>query len=237
MTETSSPLNEYGPACKLSGTICNLKVTRDSASFFFTRDDQMQMGGVAIAAAIAGLGGPAIASASNASAVDEEADYLEFDLNGQSVKGWVWRNPPFKNGDVVDVAAQFVGDHCAVGHGQRRLLDHHHVVRLAHTRLDGRPIETATIKRTQVDDLGVHAEFLTSDGVAYVVFRPVGAEHRVVAQELRDVALHGIGLGVLRERLGRRPHLDHDAGGACARAADRDVRPGRSQHTRPARSG
>ena len=84
MTESSSPFNEYGPACKLTGTIFNLKVTRDSASFFFTRDDQMQMGVVAIAAAIAGLGGPAIASASNASAVDEEADYLEFDLNGQS---------------------------------------------------------------------------------------------------------------------------------------------------------
>ena len=111
MKESSPPLNEYGPACKLSGTICNLKVTRDSASFFFTRDDQMKMGVVAIAAAMAGLGGPAIASASNASAVDEEADYLEFNLNGQLVKGWVWRNPPFKNGDVVDVAAQFVGDH------------------------------------------------------------------------------------------------------------------------------
>lgn len=90
---------------KLSGTVRNLKVTRASASFVFTESDQTKMGVVAVAAAIAGLGGQAMATASNASALEEEADYLEFELNGQPVKGWVWRNP-FKEGDEVSVAAE-----------------------------------------------------------------------------------------------------------------------------------
>jgi len=101
----------YGESRKLTGAIRDLKVTRETASFVFTRSDQVKMGVVAIAATAAGLGGPAIATASNASAVEEDADYLEFYLDDQPVKGWVWRNPPFRNGDVVDVAAQFVGDH------------------------------------------------------------------------------------------------------------------------------
>jgi hypothetical protein len=89
---------------KLSGTVRNLKVTRANASFVFTESDQAKMGVVAVASAIAGLGGQAIATASNASAMEEEADYLEFDLDGLPVKGWVWRNP-FNDGDDVCVAA------------------------------------------------------------------------------------------------------------------------------------
>ena len=111
MTTFLEQSDSNGEARKLSGVIRNLKVTRDSASFVFTRNDQVKMGVVAIAAAVAGLGGPAIATASNASAVEEDADFLEFELDGQVVKGWVWRTPPFRNGDVVDVAAQFVGNH------------------------------------------------------------------------------------------------------------------------------
>ncbi len=90
---------------KLSGIITNLKVTRDNASFLFTQSDQSKIGVIAIAASFAGLGGQAISTASNASSMEEEADYLEFNLNDQLVKGWVWRNP-FKEGDVVTVAAE-----------------------------------------------------------------------------------------------------------------------------------
>ena len=80
-------------------------MTRASASFVFTESDQTKMGVVALAAAISGLGGQAIATASNASAVEEEADYIEFDLAGLAIKGWVWRNP-FNEGDDVRVAAE-----------------------------------------------------------------------------------------------------------------------------------
>jgi hypothetical protein len=93
---------------KLTGTIRNLKVTRDSASFVFTESDQTKLGVVAIAAALAGQGGQAMSVASSDS--EELADYLEFEIDGQQVKGWVWRNP-FKEGDTVEVAAERQGDH------------------------------------------------------------------------------------------------------------------------------
>lgn len=95
---------------KLSGTIRNLKVTRGTASFVFTESDRSKMGVIAIAAAMADMGGQAISTASNANATEEEADYLEFDLDGLPVKGWVWRNP-FQDGDKVNVAAEVVGDY------------------------------------------------------------------------------------------------------------------------------
>lgn len=88
----------------------NYRCTRAEASFVFTDSDKNSMGVVAIAAAIAGLSGPAIATAVNAASNEEEADYVEFELNGKTVKGWVWRSP-FKEGDAVEVAAEWRGDH------------------------------------------------------------------------------------------------------------------------------
>ena len=98
---------------KLSGTIQNYKVTRASANFVFTDSDKTTLGVVAIAAGIAGLSGQAISTASSTSA-EENADYVEFDLNDMPVKGWLWRSP-FKEGDVVDVAAEWRGDHYEAG--------------------------------------------------------------------------------------------------------------------------
>lgn len=67
----------------------NLKVTWTRASFVFTESDQTRMGVVAFAAAIAEMGGLAMATAcNNADALGEEADYLAFELDGQPVKGW-----------------------------------------------------------------------------------------------------------------------------------------------------
>ena len=95
---------------KLTGTIENYKVTRTEASFIFTDADRTQLGVVAIAAGIAGLSGPAISTAAYAASAEEDADYVEFDLDGKPVKGWVWRSP-FKEGDAVEVAAEWRDDH------------------------------------------------------------------------------------------------------------------------------
>ncbi len=105
MNTTFAPHPNADGLVKLTGTISNLKVTRDSASFVFTQSDQTKMGVIAIAASIAGLGGQAIATAANATSMEEEADYLEFELDGKPIKGWVWRNP-FQNGDMVTVAVE-----------------------------------------------------------------------------------------------------------------------------------
>ncbi|MFH0128844.1 putative type VI secretion system effector [Variovorax sp. VaC1] len=95
---------------KLTGVITNYKVTRSTASFIFTDSDRNAMGVVAIAAAAVGLSGPAIATASTAANTEEEADYVEFDLDGQVVRGWVWRSP-FKEGEKVEAVVEWRGDH------------------------------------------------------------------------------------------------------------------------------
>jgi len=89
---------------KLSGRIENYRCTRARASFVFTQADRTKMGVLAIAAGLAGLGGQAMTTASNASDLEEDADLVEFSIDGKSIKGWVWRSP-FKDGDLVDVAA------------------------------------------------------------------------------------------------------------------------------------
>jgi len=97
-----------GELIKISGTIRHYTCERGEASFVLTRRDKARMGMVSVALAVAGMGGQAIATASNAASLQEEADYVEFDLNGKEVKGWLWRSP-FKEGDVVDAAVAWQG--------------------------------------------------------------------------------------------------------------------------------
>jgi hypothetical protein len=99
-----------GNIVKLSGKMARYQCTRASANFVYSHSDQRKMGVVAITAALAGIGGQAASVAGYASDMEEPAEYLEFDLNGNSVKGWVWGSP-FKEGDMVDVAAEWQGDH------------------------------------------------------------------------------------------------------------------------------
>jgi hypothetical protein len=103
------PVNKDG-LTKLSGTITNLKVTRAEGSFVLSKSDQTQMGWVAVAAATMGMSGQAASTMSNANDVEEAADFVEFELNGQPIQGWMWRSP-FKEGDQVEVAAAHQGDH------------------------------------------------------------------------------------------------------------------------------
>jgi hypothetical protein len=94
-----------GGLIKLSGRIVNYKCTRGRASFVFTQSDQTTMGVIAVAAGLAGMGGQAMAAAVGASDLEEEADFIEFCLDGKLLKGWVWRSP-FKEGDQVEIAAE-----------------------------------------------------------------------------------------------------------------------------------
>jgi hypothetical protein len=98
---------------KISGKIENYRCTRGRASFVFTENDRTKLGVIAVAASLAGLGGQAISTASYVTDNEEDADYVEFDLNGSPVKGWVWRSP-FKDGDEVEAAAEWRNDHYEV---------------------------------------------------------------------------------------------------------------------------
>jgi hypothetical protein len=94
---------------RLTGTITNYRCTRASASFVFGENNQYQFGAIAVAAALAGMGGQAASIIGAASDMEESADFLEFDLDGNHVEGWVWRSP-FKDGDTVVVAAERWGE-------------------------------------------------------------------------------------------------------------------------------
>ncbi|WP_432241451.1 putative type VI secretion system effector [Herbaspirillum robiniae] len=95
---------------KISGEIENYVGKRDEASFVLTKNDKTGMGMVSVALAAAGMGGQAIATASNTANLQEEADYVEFDLHGKQIKGWLWRSP-FKEGDAVDAVVAWQGEY------------------------------------------------------------------------------------------------------------------------------
>jgi hypothetical protein len=79
------------------------------------------MGTTAIAASLAGLGGVAAGLGSMAMDTSEEADLLEFELDGKPVKAWVWVSV-FKEGDEVEVVAEPDGNGW-LGYGIRRISD------------------------------------------------------------------------------------------------------------------
>jgi len=95
---------------KLSGRIKNYKVSRETASFFFTQNDQRNLSIFAVASAAAGLAGQAAILANYSASMEEEADQVQFELSGHWISGWLWRSP-FKEGDEVEVAVQSNGDH------------------------------------------------------------------------------------------------------------------------------
>jgi hypothetical protein len=105
----------------LRGRIRNLRKTRCSQDFFFTSEDRAKMGDTAIAAALAGLGGVATGLSGMAMDTTEEADLLEFELDGKQVRAWVWVSV-FEDGDEVEVVAERWGD-VWQGYGIRRLTD------------------------------------------------------------------------------------------------------------------
>jgi len=95
---------------KISGQISNYKSTREHANFFFTQNDNKAMGLAAIASAAIGSSGLAMGAAISASDMEEEADYVEFEMDGEAMKGWVWRSP-FANNDIVDVVGEWRDDY------------------------------------------------------------------------------------------------------------------------------
>jgi len=93
----------------LYGRVRNLHTKRCRRDFVFTASDRTKMGTTAIAAGLAGLGGVAAGLGAMAMDTTEEADLLEFELDGKPIKAWVWVSA-FKEGDEVEVVAEPDGD-------------------------------------------------------------------------------------------------------------------------------
>lgn len=91
-------------ATLLSGRIKNYRKSRKTGEFLIKRADREKTGVAAVGSAALGLSGEALALMSMGD-VQEEADFVEFDLNGEKVEGWLaWS--PFKEGDKVDVLVE-----------------------------------------------------------------------------------------------------------------------------------
>lgn len=105
----------------LRGTIRNYRRSRRNQDFMFTPEDRARMGTAAIGASLVGLGGIAVGLAGASLDTSETADLLEFDLDGKSIRAWVWQSV-FKEGDQVDVVAEQMGD-VWHGYGIRRPAD------------------------------------------------------------------------------------------------------------------
>ncbi|MBN3839381.1 putative type VI secretion system effector [Burkholderia sp. Ac-20349] len=102
-TEKSSPTR------LLRGHIKDLRSTRQFQEFLFTDADRTAMGATAVVAGLAGLGGVAIGLAASADDTAEEAALLEFELDGKSIRAWVWLSV-FKEGDEVEIVAEPFGE-------------------------------------------------------------------------------------------------------------------------------
>jgi len=97
--------SEDNALLRLTGKIRSYKQERLAASFIFTDSDQTKMGVLAVASAAAGLPGQAAILSNYAAALEEEADYVQFNLGDKTVKGWLWRSP-FGEGDDVIAAVE-----------------------------------------------------------------------------------------------------------------------------------
>jgi hypothetical protein len=75
--------------------------------FLITPADRTATGAAAILDALAGQGGTAVAGLS-AMNIKEEADFVEFEINGEPVEGWLTYSP-FEEGDEVELVAKRKG--------------------------------------------------------------------------------------------------------------------------------
>ncbi|ACD14462.1 putative type VI secretion system effector [Paraburkholderia phytofirmans] len=93
----------------LRGTIANLQRSRRTHDFVLTQFQQNAVGVTAVGTAAMGFGAAGIGLVNMASNADEEADWVEFRLDGMQMQGWLWLLP-MRNGDVVEVVAEKVGE-------------------------------------------------------------------------------------------------------------------------------
>jgi hypothetical protein len=152
----------------LRGTIRNLRKTRTTHDFMFTQADRNRMGAASVAAAMEGLGGLAIGLAGSAMDTADEADLLEFELDGKPIRAWVWWSV-FQDGDDVEIVAE-PSEKGWQAYGIRRLTDkiltlHPHCSRGRYAHYKKTLLFlVATFAPIYLFGLGVSAVFILHDG-------------------------------------------------------------------------
>jgi hypothetical protein len=103
----------------LRGAISGLSRSRRSHDFVLTEVQRQHIGATAIAASVMGMGATGIGLIGMAGNSDEEADWVEFELDGKQVKGWLWMMP-MRNGDTVEVVAEQTANNRYVAYAVKR---------------------------------------------------------------------------------------------------------------------
>jgi len=99
------------PTVLLRGKISSLERSRRTHDFLMTKVQHQQIGATVIGASAIGMGAASIGLIGMAGNSDEEADWVEFEIDGKKMQGWLWMMP-MRNGDNVEVVAEQVGhDH------------------------------------------------------------------------------------------------------------------------------
>ena len=93
----------------LRGAISGFERSRRSHSFVLSEVQDQLIGATAVAATVMGIGATALGMIDTAGNSDEDADWVEFELDGKQIKGWFWMIP-MRNGDRVEVVAERMGE-------------------------------------------------------------------------------------------------------------------------------
>ena len=109
-------MNQPAGMKRLQGRIAGLRKTRKERDFVLSQIGGVGLGASAVGAALGGMSGASIGIATMDT--EEAADYVEFELDGRPVQGWLWRFP-FQDGDTVELVGEPAGDRF-VAYGVRR---------------------------------------------------------------------------------------------------------------------
>ena len=107
------------PTLLLRGKISNLERSRRSHDFLMTKVQHHQIGATAIVSSAMGMGAASIGLIGMAGNSDEEADWVEFEIDGKQIQGWLWMMP-MRNGDNVEVVAEKMGHDRYVAYAVKR---------------------------------------------------------------------------------------------------------------------
>jgi hypothetical protein len=106
----------------IRGMISKLERARRNHDFILTAVQHQQIGATAIAASAMGMGAAGMGLISMAGNSDEEADWVEFELDAKQVQGWLWMMP-MGNGDNIEVVAEHIGHNRYMAYAVKRECD------------------------------------------------------------------------------------------------------------------